>query len=461
MSEELVAQQLISDPRTARAKQLLLETLKDCQKQITGIRPPLPSKKTSYEALLKEYASYRGAKLYYPYLGSGIGKGALVELLDGSVKYDFITGIGVHFLGHSHPLLLEAAFESALSDIIMQGHLQQNADAMELSKLLIEASGLDHCFLSSSGAMANENAFKLAFQKKNPSTRVFAFERCFAGRTLALSQVTDKPAYRIGLPNFLPVDYIPFYDPQKPEESTLRAKNVLKKYIQRYPKQHALFCMELIQGEGGYYTAAREFFIELLAICKDNQIAIFFDEVQTFGRTNSLFAFQHYNLQEYADIVSLGKLSQTCATLFRKEMAPGPGLLSQTFTSSTAAIKSSKAIIEHLLQGKYFGPDGKNAQIERRFAEAMTGLQKRYPESIEGPFGIGAMAAFTTCKGDPVKTAVFAQALFEKGVIGFVAGSEPTRIRFLIPSGAIELHEIDLVVEVIEQTLRQIHEKEG
>lgn len=62
--------------------------------------------------------------------------------------------------------------------------------------------------------------------------------------------MTDKAAYRQGLPQTLSVDYLPFYDESRPEESTQEAVARLKKYIQRYPKQHAAIVMELIQGEG-------------------------------------------------------------------------------------------------------------------------------------------------------------------------------------------------------------------
>ena len=70
--------------------------------------------------------------MYYPYLGSGIGRGALVELADGSVKYDFITGIGVHYMGHNHPALLEAGVDAALTNTVMQGNLQQNVESARL-----------------------------------------------------------------------------------------------------------------------------------------------------------------------------------------------------------------------------------------------------------------------------------------------------------------------------------------
>ena len=63
-----------------------------------------------------------------------------------------------------------------------------------------------------------------------------------------------------------------------------------------------------------------------MRILKDNQIAVFIDEIQTFGRTSELFAYQHFGLEEYVDIVSLGKLAQVCATLFTREFGSRAGL---------------------------------------------------------------------------------------------------------------------------------------
>src|ERR1700722_807338 len=113
---------LWQNPKIKQAKQLLLEAVKEESQKITGIRPPNPKLKQSYEKLLNEFNACRGATLRYPYIGTGVGRGPLVELLDGSVKYDFITGIGVHFFGHSYPALIESSIDSAISDTIMQGN---------------------------------------------------------------------------------------------------------------------------------------------------------------------------------------------------------------------------------------------------------------------------------------------------------------------------------------------------
>lgn len=449
----LLASQFKRDPRVQEAKKLLIDAIQHYQNMTTTIRPPQSEFIQSYESTLKAFTEIRGGNLYFPYLGSGWGHGPLVELLDGSIKYDMISGIGPHFWGHSYPPLMKAAIDAALSDTIMQGHLQQNNDAYVLSDLLVKASGLDHCFLSSSGAMANENALKLSFQKRFPAQRILAFEKCFMGRTLLLAQITDKPAYREGLPTLLPVDYVPFFHHDDPEGSTQRALKVLRQHLVRYPKQHAVMCFELIQGEGGFNIGTTHFFSTLMNVLKEEEIPIFIDEIQTFGRTPQLFAFQYFKLENYVDVVSIGKLSQVCATLFRSNLKPMPGLLSQTFTSSAIALQTSYWIVQHLLSEHFYGPNGKLAQLHARFEEHFRRLETMWPDRIQGPYGIGGMVIFTPFDGETQRVARFVQDLFQAGVISFVAGSHPTRVRFLIPAGVMTFEDIDSVMHIVETVL--------
>ena len=116
--------------------------------------------------------------------------------------------------------LRNASIDAALEDTIMQGNLQQNERSFELMKLLINQSKMDHCILTSSGAMANENGLKLLFHANPQKNRIIAFEQCFMGRTISLAQITDKAAYRKGLPTNIHVDYIPFFNPREPKQST-------------------------------------------------------------------------------------------------------------------------------------------------------------------------------------------------------------------------------------------------
>ena len=165
MNQQLMADQLRADPRVKQAEELLLAALVEAQTKIEGVSPAIPELETQSQAMLDRLAAARGGATYFPYLASGLGNGPWVELVDGSVKLDFITGIGVHGLGHSHPSLVQAVFRSALDDTVMQGNLQQHRTSVEMCERLVslaqkQGAALDHCLLTTSGAMANENALK-------------------------------------------------------------------------------------------------------------------------------------------------------------------------------------------------------------------------------------------------------------------------------------------------------------
>ncbi len=458
---DLIKQKLQNDPRLAKAQQLLKEALLEYQNQITGIKQGDPQLKLAYDRFIKQISELRGGKLYYPYLSSGLGKGALVELADGSVKYDFITGIGTHYFGHSHPGLLMASVEAALEDTIIQGNLQQSVKALEILEMFVKAAclkgaKLKHCFLTSSGAMANENALKIIFQKKHPAKRLLAFRRNFAGRTMVMCQITDKPENKEGLPKVLDVDYIPFFDPEKPKESTQEAVTCLLKYLKHHPQDYAGMMFELIQGEGGYYPGDRQFFIAIMDILKKNNIAIFVDEIQTFGRTAELFAFQHFGLDEFMEVVTIGKLTQVCATLFTKEYLSKPGFISQTFTTSTSALYASQVILNEILNEGYLGENGKIMRLSKYFTEKLEKISQRHPDWMKGPFGLGAMIGFTPFDGSENLTKQFLQQLYQNGVLSFIAGGHPSRVRFLMPIGTVTTVDIDQVSLIIEQTLGQV-----
>lgn len=451
---ELIADLLRQDPRYLKAKELLLQALQEAQAKLTGVAAPNPALVKPYEEMIKKIGHYRSSDLFFPYLGSGIGRGALVELADGSVKYDFINGIGAHF-GHSLEELVLSSFDAAASDTIMQGNLQQNRESLLLMEQLVTLSGRDHCFLSTSGAMACINGLKLAFYKHQPANRVLAFEGCFMGRTITLSQITDKPTDRIGLPSNLFVDYIPFYNPSKPEESTDEAVKRLIYYLDRHPKQYAVMTFELIQGEGGFNVGSRDFFIKIMKILREREVAILIDEVQTFGRTSHLFAFQYFGLEEYADIVCFGKLAQVCGTLFQERYVPPRVLLSQTFTSSSSAIQGSLAILHSLVTHGHFGDEGRNMTLHRHFAHRLEEIASRHPDWVSGPYGCGGMVAFTPFDGAMSRASQLVHTLYGNGVISFTAGRSPARIRFLLPLGGVSEQDIDIVCAILEKSLEE------
>ena len=456
-------QALVNDPRVAAARALLHAAIAEHQSALpSSPMPANPALTPAYDAMLARFAITRGRGLFFPYLGSGLGRGAWVELADGSVKLDFISGIGAHPFGHGGPELIDAHLDAAFGDGVMQGNLQQNPESLEFSERLLDEANrgapgqFAHAFLTTTGAMANENGAKVLFQRKAPATRVLAFSHCFAGRTLGMSWVTDKHAGRVGLPKVLDVDYIPFYDPEKGEASTRHAVSVLRRHLERYQGQHALFIAELVQGEGGYHTGTTAFYRALFELCRAHGVGVMIDEVQTFGRTHEMFAFQHYGIADLVDVVTVGKLSQVCATLFRAEFNPSPGLLSQTFTGATSALYFGLTVLQRLRDDHHFGADGRNAAIHRYFVAHLERIAAAHPDWVAGPFGVGAMVGFTPFGGDGKRATLLLNRLYANGLMGFNAGSEPTRLRFLVPLLAVTDADIDAAVAILEATLAEV-----
>jgi 4-aminobutyrate aminotransferase-like enzyme len=477
-AESTIAAELAASPAVEEAIQTIIRELREHQASITGVRPPAGELRETYQQWLKRQEAVKGRAPLYPYVGSGIGNGPLVELLDGSVKWDLINGIGVHMFGHSHPDLVAAAIRASLGDTIMQGNLQFNADAIEFGEFLIreasKGSNLRHAFLINGGAMANESALKVCMQKKDgKANRILAFTDCFMGRSTTMAQIGDGPAYRVGVPLNTLVDYMPFFDPDNPDASIRHATWQLEQYLHRYPGQHCCFVFELVQGEGGFNTAPREFFLPLLELCRKHGVPIWFDEIQTFGRTTQMFAYDMLGLGQYVDVLTLGKMSQVCACMFTAEFNPQPGLLSATFLGSTISLQVGMTILETLRDGGYYGPNGRIAKLHEAFRAHADALVRKHadwfppiPNAMNGEHavrgrgatvgGVGGLMRFTPFAGEKKKIIDACHRMFEEGVIAFYCGHGPYSLRFLPPIGVMEPRHFDDVFPIVERALDRV-----
>jgi len=458
-----------SDPAIAGHLDAIVAAVRASQSSFTGARPADPARKESFEAAMKRVAAVRGRGPVMPYLGSGRGNGPLVELVDGSVKWDMINGIGVHMFGHGDPRMVGASLRAALSDLCMQGNLTSNADSVAFAEFLVQeaarTSRMAHCFVTNSGCMANESALKVCMQRTGGAPRVIAFEGCFLGRSVTMSQIGDNAAYRQGVPLSTLVDYMPFYDPQMGARSTEMAVWHLKQYLHRYPGQHACFVMELVQGEGGFNVAPREFFMALIETCRQARVPVWDDEVQSFGRTERMFCFEALDLGQHLDVVTVGKMTQACACLFTAEMNPKPGLLSGTFTASTSAFAVGLEALRTMRDGGYYGPEGRNAKLHAAFRAHVARLVEKHPDwfpPMRDAFGregrafaggTGGMCRMTPFGGDKDRVMKFLNLLFEEGVMAFYCGHGPYHVRMLPPVGVMEPEQWGPVFEIVERAL--------
>lgn len=471
-AEKNAGQELRDSPAAKDAIDALVSEVAHHSSKISGVRGARQGLGECYDELMKRAGAVRGRGLMYPYIGSGIGNGALVELADGSVKWDMISGIGVYFFGHSDSDLTAVALRGAMDDTLKQGNLQSTFEPYEFCETLAEEakkhSRLRHAFATTSGAMANENALKTCYQKHAPASRVIAFKDCFMGRTVTMSQIGDAAAYRVGIPLTTPVDYMPFFDSVEAQrvgkvayiESAVRK---LREYIERYPGQHACFIFELVQGEGGFNVGDRDFFKALMDVCKQHRIAVWDDEIQTFGRLPRMFAYEMFDLGQYVDVLTVGKMTQACATLYTEEYNPGPGLLSGTFLGEGVSFRVGQRVIERLRDGGYYGDNGSIASHFGIFRQQVKELAARhpawFPKVAEVPDivgGAGGMMRFTPFAGTKDQLVKACRTIFDEGVVLFYCGHGPYHLRLLPPLGVMREQDWPDVFACIERGLAKV-----
>lgn len=443
----------------SKLKSLINEIVSEVEKvnqQIPGVQSAQPDHADRAKKMMDHIAGLRGRPLHYPYIGSGAGRGPYVELEDGSIKLDLINGIGIHLFGHGHPRVMAAALRGALSDVVMQGNLEPNKEYIQFSEKLVkwaaEKSRIKHAWFATCGTMANETALKIARQKNSPARMVLGFKNAFAGRSTMMAEVTDNPAYRVGLPEYNEVLRLSFYDKKNPR-STENTLNELKEHVAKHEKDISCFVFEPMLGEGGYQPAPREFFIPLLEFCKSKKIALWADEVQTFTRTGELFAFETLDIGQYLDIVTIAKTAQLGATLYTDEYNPKPGLIAGTFSGTTVAMHTGMEMLDILKNEGYLGPNGRIQKIHQKFIHGLNHLNETTCKGkVQDAGGMGLMIAFTPFEGKKEQIDSFLKKLFNNGLISFSCGKDPVRARFLVPA-IIHDQDIDVALKIIEKTI--------
>lgn len=434
----------------------LVEQAMVYSQRIQGIKPADPALEAEAKKDVDKIGTVRSRPLYYNYIGTGVGRGPYVELNDGSVKLDLINGIGIHLFGHSHPRIIRATLKGGLSDIVQQGNLQPNKEYLEYSAKLGEIaarnSRLKYTWLATCGTMANENALKIARQKNRGARMVMTFKNAFAGRSTMMTEITDNPAFKVGMPDYNEILRLPFYDKASPDKTL----SVMKEHVAKHGKNIAVFAFEPMLGEGGYRAATHEFYVPLLEFCKANGIAVWADEIQTFTRTGNFFAFETLNIGKYIDICTVAKTGQNGATMFTEEFKPDPGLLGGTFSGSTPALRAGLEIFKMLDEEGYMGANGKVMQIHKEFVGMLNELNETTCKGLlREAGGMGLMVAVTPLDGSKDKQGALLKSLFKNGLICFGCGSDPYRIRFLLPA-ILSSADIGVAKKIIEKSVQEL-----
>ena len=226
------------------------------------------------------------------------GKGTELWDIDGKRYLDFLCGLAVTSLVHSHPVITETIFRQA-DTLLHVSNLFANPNAgraaIEVNALLAEVTGrAGQIFFCNSGAEANEAALKLArkFGGRGRHAVVSAYGS-FHGRTLATLAATGQPA-----------KHEPFHP--MPDGFRHVVFNDIAALEAAIDPSVAAVLLEPVQGEGGVLPADPQYLRDVRSLCDERGLLMMIDEVQTgFGRTGEWFGFQHSGV--VPDVVTMAK----------------------------------------------------------------------------------------------------------------------------------------------------------
>jgi predicted acetylornithine/succinylornithine family transaminase len=299
------------------------------------------------------------------------GKGTRVWDADGKEYLDFVSGLAVMSLGHSHPVVVRAIQRQAakLTHVSNLYHIPPQA---ELARDLCRHSFADRVFFCNSGAEANEAAIKLArrYGKEwlGGKYEILSTTNSFHGRTLATLTATGQEKVRAG------------YDPLPPGFRQV-PYNDLKAMEEAIDERTVAVLVEPIQGEGGVVIPGDDYLPGLRELCDRRNLLLVFDEVQVgMGRTGKLFSYENYGVEP--DIMTLAKALggglPLGAMLAKEKVARSfvPGTHASTFGGNPLACSVGLAVLKTLIQG---GVLRNSVKMGKTLFQALQALKGRYP----------------------------------------------------------------------------------
>ena len=375
------------------------------------------------------------------------GEGTELWDAEGRRYLDFLGGLAVTSLGHSHPVVAEAIAEQARTLM----HVSNLYNTLPGPEVAITLDRLIQTFPSAkpsgqrgqvlfqnSGAEANEAAIKIA-RKYNGRGRhvVLSALRSFHGRTLATLHATGQPEKH---ETFQPL----------PEGFRHAAYDDVAAMEAALDPSVGAILVEPIQGEGGVNNPNPNYLRELRELCDERQLLLILDEIQTgVARTGAWFGFQHAGV--LPDIVTmakgLGNGMPIGAVWAKREVAEvlKPGDHGSTFAGQPLAASAARATLAVMEQ-----MDAPKVAAERgqHLSDALLALP-----GVESVRGMGLLlAAELNAEGLAGRTAgEITKALGDSGVI--VNGVTPTALRFAPPI-TVSPNEIDDAVRIIDSVLQ-------
>ncbi len=365
-------------------------------------------------------------------------KGTKIYDISGNEYLDFLGGIAVNVVGHSHPEVINAIERQIRRYMHISNYFYQDIQ-IEYAEKFLEIAKYDRLFFSNSGAEANEGALKIVrrWGNQRQKTNVIAFSGSFHGRTYGTLSLMDKPQYKDSMGPFLPNISIIKYNDIDELKSSIDSNT-------------AGVFIEFLQGEGGLRKVSQEFVSELWELKKRYDFLIVADEVQScMFRTGKLFAFENYNV--VPDLVTVAKGFggglPLGAILVQSHLSDifGKGMHGTTFGGNPVACAAGLATLNVLY------PDliSQILFVSEYLWNQLKQIQKQFEKLVLEVRGIGLMCGLLL-SFDATK---LVEKLLEERIIANATSGNVLR---LVPPLIISKEDVDRFVEGLKNALSKI-----
>ena len=388
--------------------------------------------------------------------------------VEGNRYLDFAAGIAVCNTGHRHPKIMAAAAEQNEAFVHTAFQVVAYESYIALAERLNQLAPISNAktILMTTGAEAVENAVKIARYHTKRSA-VISFVGAFHGRSLLTMGMTGKVApYKAGFGPFpAEIYHVPFpieHHGVSVEDSLNALEKLFKADVE--PEQVAAIIIEPVQGEGGFYSAPKEFMLALRQLCDQHGILLICDEVQTgFARTGKLFATEHYGIEP--DLMTIAKSLAggfpLSGVVGRAEImdSPEPGGLGGTYGGSPIGCAAAHAVLDIIEEEQLCA---RSSKIGARMLERIQKMKDRSDTTAIGDVrGLGAMVAFELVKErdghspDAVKVKQLTAKALENGLILLSCGIYGNTVRLLAPL-TIPDEQLEEGLDLLERSLTEI-----
>ncbi len=382
--------------------------------------------------------NYNRKKISFKY-----GRGSFLYSKENKKYLDFVQGIAVNSLGHSHPKLVKA-INNQSKKLWHVSNAFQIPEGEKLAKKLCQKTFADYVMFQNSGAEATEAAIKVARRYfysigKPNKNRILCVKNSFHGRTLAAIYASGSKKMTEGFgPKIAGFDHFRFGDHKS-----------LKKKI---TKRTAAIMIEPIMGEGGIKVIPDWCLKELRKLCNKKKILLILDEVQCgISRTGSFFSFEKSKIKP--DIVPIAKGIgggfPLGAVLMNKKVASGmiPGTHGSTFGGNPLAMAVGNAVMDIVLEKKFL----KNIEnLSKYFLYELKKINEAYPHLIKSIRGRGFLIGIQLHKDQTV----FIKKLMDNRLLTIRASENVIRI---LPPLNVKKNELDLSLKIINKVCRELN----